>query len=52
MHKSTGFERYTVERQEEQENGDVLTVMSYQYTENLIPKEVGRKAVNQILLLH
>lgn len=52
MHRSTGFERCTVERQEEQENGEVLTVMSYQCTEKLVLKEVGRKAVNQVLLLH
>lgn len=37
MHKSSGFESYPGKRHEEQERDEVLTVISYQYTENLLP---------------
>lgn len=41
MHKSTGFESYVGHRQEDQEKEEALTFMSYQYTENLLRKQLG-----------
>lgn len=50
MHKSTGFESYAGKRQEERGKDEALTVISYQCIENLLAKQLGRKAMNQVLL--